>query len=200
MIDFRNRHTEITAFLASLCKVIGIFQSHTIPPNINLRNPNPAILWDQYNLHAPVVPTVLPIHSESGRALVSIASSGIGGSNGHCVVEEPPERPSLDGQSPLVQGPVLLMVGALSPRATEPLSKSFYNVCKEHPNDAAALSTLLGRRIRQMTWRSFTIADPISGLGSQFTPPAFVRRNKPSVGFVFSGQGPQHLASKSTSS
>ncbi|KAH9922717.1 beta-ketoacyl synthase [Fomitopsis serialis] len=47
-------HLEITAFLASICKVCGIMETGVIPPNVNLKVKNPAIPWDQYRLHDKV--------------------------------------------------------------------------------------------------------------------------------------------------
>jgi len=90
LISLTRSHLEITAFLASLCKVCSIFQSGIIPLNVNLLNPNPAIHWEDFHLRVPVSPTLLPCQSTTGSSLISLASSGIGGANGHCVVEAPP--------------------------------------------------------------------------------------------------------------
>ena len=60
--------------------------------------------------------------------------------------------------------------------------------------DLASLSIVLGRRSRQMTWRSFAIGEP--GSNTVFSVPHFVPRIPNSVVFIFSGQGPQHKDSK----
>lgn len=186
-------HTEIAAFLTSLCKVIGVFENGVIPPNVNLQRLNPAIRWEEYKLHAPVTATPLPTHGKHGRSLISIASSGIGGSNGHCVIEAPPRRVVHDFKGSFKSMPVLLVVGGLSPRAITVLCDSISMLVKEHPSEAAALSVNLGRRVRQMTWRSFAVVDPTADDKITFTQPLLTTRTKPGLGFVFSGQGPQHL-------
>ncbi|KAG4293295.1 hypothetical protein FPRO06_12783 [Fusarium proliferatum] len=52
----------------------------TIPPNINLKNPNPNIPFAEYHLNVPLEPTPFPSDREKR---VSINSFGIGGSNAH---------------------------------------------------------------------------------------------------------------------
>ncbi|KIJ44548.1 hypothetical protein M422DRAFT_145361, partial [Sphaerobolus stellatus SS14] len=71
-------HLEITSFPASLCKYRMTFQTGIIPPNVNLKTPNPAIRWDQYRLRPVTEPTPITSRSSDGHALVSITSSGIG--------------------------------------------------------------------------------------------------------------------------
>ncbi|KAH9840995.1 thiolase-like protein [Rhodofomes roseus] len=72
-------HTEITAFLASLCKVCHIIERGVILPTVNLSVPNPAIRWEEYKMRVPVAPEKLIVRSPSGRALIAMSSSGIGG-------------------------------------------------------------------------------------------------------------------------
>ena len=188
------RHTEIAAFLASLCKVVGILEHKVIPPNVNLHRLNPAIHWSEYNMQAPVAPTPLNLPAQSNKALISISSFGIGGANGHCVIEEPPARPIITRS--LIHGPVLLAIGALSPRAITSLCTSYDVLLREYPEEAASLSHCLGRRSRQMSWRCFAVVDPENTSKTDFTPPLLVPRAKPVFGFVFSGQGPQHFDSE----
>ncbi|KZV87149.1 ketoacyl-synt-domain-containing protein [Exidia glandulosa HHB12029] len=47
-------HLEITAFLASLCKVCSIFQTRNIPPTVNVSRLNPAIRWEDNRMRVPV--------------------------------------------------------------------------------------------------------------------------------------------------
>ncbi|KIJ47810.1 hypothetical protein M422DRAFT_248376 [Sphaerobolus stellatus SS14] len=111
-------HTEIAAFLASLAKAINIFRTGVIPPNVNLTTLNPRIKWDEYRLRVPVEQTPLPCRSKTGRSLIALSSSGIGGSNGHVVLEAPPAKPLSNGEQPDIldlSRPLLLMAAALSP-------------------------------------------------------------------------------------
>ncbi|OSX62601.1 hypothetical protein POSPLADRAFT_1055974, partial [Postia placenta MAD-698-R-SB12] len=182
-------HTEIVAFLASLSKVVSIFQSRLIPPNINIRSLNPAIRWREYRLCVPQCPIALPCHSER-LPLIAMSSSGIGGSNGHAVLEGPPVRASHNTHtSPEADLPKLLISGGLSSRSVSVVAESIADVASSGACSLSTLSTVLGRRSRSMTWRSFAITD----LGRPtFSPPQLCPREARPIVFVFSGQGPQH--------
>ncbi|KAK0486025.1 thiolase-like protein [Armillaria novae-zelandiae] len=157
-------HTEVTSFLASLCK---------IPPNVNLSVPNPAIHWDACNMRAPY----------GNSILVAIASSGIGGANAHAVVECPPMLLCETLAYPCSK-PVLLMAGGLSPRSAALVAESVSNTL------ISAVQS--GRMARQMTWRSFAVVDPNNMPGSSTFPSPVMNTSQPPVVFVFSGQGPQY--------
>ncbi|KAJ3729804.1 hypothetical protein C8R42DRAFT_637953 [Lentinula raphanica] len=121
-------HAEIASFLVSLSKVLSILQHQVIPPN-----------WSKYNIVVPQQPTALP-QSSSKANLIAMTSSGIGGSNGHLVLEGPlvTKDNSYQQLENISDSPLLLMAGAM------------------------------------------------------FSPPRHCKRIKPSLVFVFSGQGPQH--------
>ncbi|KAF8530083.1 putative polyketide synthase [Hysterangium stoloniferum] len=186
-------HTEIAAFLVSLTKCIHIFQTGIIPPNVNLSTPNPRIDWNKYHLHVPTECTPLPCHSKTG-SLISLCSSGIGGANGHVVLEAPP-RPFISGLPSHLgnQRPILLVAGALSPRSISSVSDTLSDLILEHPDRSEFLSTVYGRRSRQMPWRSYAIYSPGQTTKLKFSSPSLVPRIKPPIVFVFAGQGPQHL-------
>ena len=174
-----------------------MFKTGIIPPNANLNKPNPAIHWDKYKLKVPIEPTPLPCRSASKRSLVAICSSGIGGSNGHAVIESPPPPTRVINDLSVkadTQAPVLLMAGGLTPRATAAVSDTLVELIMSHDNKAA-LSTVFGRRSRQMTWRSFAVAS--AGITPRFSAPILAPRKKGPIVFLFSGQGPQNLHSMS---
>ncbi|KZV91528.1 hypothetical protein EXIGLDRAFT_769873, partial [Exidia glandulosa HHB12029] len=186
-------HLEITAFLASLCKVCSILQTGDIPPNVNLSRLNPAIRWDEYRMRAPLSTERLPCRSQNGKSLISMTSSGIGGSNGHCVVESPP-RISGDGCSPFWSGAppyYLVVAGALSPRSLPLIIDRVREDIDDELLADSDISLTYNRRARSMPWRSFAVAGehgPVS-----FSPPRLLSSLRTSTVVVFSGQGPQHL-------
>ncbi|KAF8192401.1 hypothetical protein K438DRAFT_2135640 [Mycena galopus ATCC 62051] len=188
-------HTEITAFLVSLSKVISIFEHGIIPPNVNLSTPNPAIKWLEYNLRAPTQPTPLPT-TNSNKTLISMSSSGIGGSNGHVVLEAPPQPTFGDPQFPSGRGidvPILLMATSLSPRTASVIAGQISDVFDTaHSSEYGAISSVLGRRSKQMNWRSYAVTIPAPGTPIQFSSPQYCGRDANPLVFVFSGQGPQH--------
>ncbi|KAJ3795783.1 polyketide synthase [Lentinula aff. detonsa] len=179
-------HLEITAFLASLSKVCSMFQHGVIPPNINLTTLNPTIKWKEYHMHVPREITSLPRHNSDIPPLVSICSSGIGGTNGHAVIEAPP--PSIPFVGKVPKSPVLLIAGGLSPRSSSASAEDLINFAKTHNHDLSAMSTVYARRSRSMTWRSFSICLPDGTTHAPFTQSALGSRKKTLV-FVLSGQG-----------
>ena len=195
---FSHSHTEIVAFLASLSKVISIFEKGVIPPQVNIEQLNPGIKWDEYRLRVPLEPTPLSVRSKD-RSLVSIAGSGIGGSNGHVVLESPPRfKPLANGISTghYSKGPVLIMTGGLSARAATSISEAIQSRFEDYLSDLPGLSTVLGRRSKQATYRSFAIVGAEQTSISGFSAPEHAPRNINSLIYVFSGQGPQHKDSK----
>lgn len=167
---------------------------------MNLGVLNPKIKWDEYRLRVVTDVTHLRARHPSGRALVSIASSGIGGSNGHVVVEAPPQR---EGQLEVpttqleVAFPVLLAVGGLSIRSISALCDNISKKVSEiSPKDIAALAAVSGRRARQLGWRSIALLTPDAVSLPSFSAPVLAPRKRPSLVYVFSGQGPQYLESE----
>ncbi|KAJ3806573.1 hypothetical protein EV368DRAFT_25567, partial [Lentinula lateritia] len=191
-------HTEIVSFLASLAKVMLIFQHSTIPPNANFCVPNPAIHWQQYQLQVPRIPQNLSVGPE-GTSLISIASSGIGGTNAHVVLESFPKPLSpIMETTRKMQWPtiacdcILLAVGGPSPRAVALIGAEILKLSQEQ-SLLFSLAVESMRRARQMLWRSFAIINPVNPLLSQFPEAVMVPRTPPHVVFVFSGQGPQYF-------
>lgn len=172
-----------------------MFKSGIIPPNVNLLNPNPAIRWDDFHLRVASSPTALPCQSTTGRSLVSLASSGIGGANGHCVVEGPPATNSVAPfwLSDAIRAPCLLVAGGLSPRSTTAIGETIRSIDGETLPSVAAT---FGRRSRSMPWRSYAVTS--SDSPPRFTEPVLAPRTPPPLVFVFSGQGPQHFESKTS--
>ncbi|KAI0731474.1 ketoacyl-synt-domain-containing protein [Fomitopsis betulina] len=181
-------HLEITAFLASLSKVASILQTGKIPPTVNFKNPNQKIRWKEYGFRAPVETEPLKCRAPSGRPLIAMTSSGIGGANGHVVVEGAPARTEVSSSFWRDQAPALLVAAGLSPRSAAALGDSLKDVGGEA--NSQALARALGRRARSMTWRSFAVLN--NGKVSRFSEPALVPKAIGPIVYVLSGQGPQH--------
>jgi len=187
------RHLESTAFLASLAKVCLILEHKLIPPNAHLTTRNPKILWDQHRLHVPLEPTPLGCRSDFGRSLISLASSGIGGSNGHVVVESAPEVPVPNGRL-ASDVPILFPVGALTPRSVQSLSDSLISLLMSDASPAALSQAVAhSRRARQNPWRTYFLFSPHSDQRPKVAAPVMAPSTPPPVVFVFAGQGPQHI-------
>ena len=187
------RHLESTAFLASLVKVCLILEHQLIPPNANLTTRNPKILWGRHRLHVPLEPTPLNCRSGSGQPLISLASSGIGGSNGHVVVEGAPDVPVSSGCL-VPDVPILFPVGALTPKSAQSLSDSLISLLMTDSSLAALSRAVIhSRRARQLPWRTYFLFSPRSHQEPKVAAPVMAPSAPPPVVFIFSGQGPQHI-------
>ncbi|KAI1783602.1 ketoacyl-synt-domain-containing protein [Ganoderma leucocontextum] len=188
-------HLEVAAFLASLCKVCGIFETGLIPPNVNLYTPNPAIRWAEHRLRVPQRVERLQCRaSELGRTpLIAMTSSGIGGANGHCVVEGPPPVVACPTAfwTAHAKIPALLVAGGLSPRSTSAIASALTDAAATPDGGDAALARVFGRRARSMTWRSCAVMQ--AGRSTTFRDPVLVPKARPPIVFVFSGQGTQYF-------
>ncbi|PCH39753.1 hypothetical protein WOLCODRAFT_161855 [Wolfiporia cocos MD-104 SS10] len=186
-------HLGNAAFLASLCKVCAILEGGVVPPTLNLANRDPAVQWENYKLRVPREPTSIKARSPSGKLTISMSSSGIGGTNGHVVVQSA----SAQGADPMdVQAthhPTLLMAGGLTSRSAGAIAGALNKLAASHPDQSAAFSTISGRCTRQMAWRTFTVTHPEKQASPRFLTPVLSARVKPPVVFVFPGQGPQHI-------
>lgn len=187
------RHLEICAFLASLCKICAMFQTRLLPPTVNLSNPNPAIAWNRWNMRAPT--EITSIMGGKSQLLVSIASSGIGGSNGHAVVESFPEQASPKSQLQH-ERPLLILAGGLSPRSTSEISNSIdASWSTTATEDLPIIASASSRRGRQMPWQTFAIMSKRAAI-VPFMKPTLLPKSTPPLAFVFCGQGPQYIHSK----
>jgi acyl transferase domain-containing protein len=193
ILTFNIRHLEISAFSVALVKACLIFENKVIPPNVNFGTPNPKIPWEKYGLKVPTEQTPLGCCSASGKSLISLASSGIGGSNGHVVVESPPS-PSYSACLLLPDTPVLFAVGGLSPRAAQEIAESLLSLLLEDSSiNALSQAVTHARRARQLPWRTIFTYTPGSPDAPKIPNPELISKHAPRLVFVFSGQGPQHI-------
>src|SRR3954447_9561631 len=103
-------HLEAAAGVVGLLKVALAIQHGEIPASLNFERPNPEIPLEELGLRVPTTPEPWPA---ADRVLAGVSSFGIGGTNCHVVVEEPPAptavaqpagaRP-LGGRAPLLGG------------------------------------------------------------------------------------------------
>jgi 3-oxoacyl-(acyl-carrier-protein) synthase len=87
-------HTQAAAGLAGLIKVVLALRNETLPPTLHVTQPTPGVDWQGAHM-APVQekrawPLLTGEKSRLRRAGVS--AFGIGGTNAHVIVEEPPRQ------------------------------------------------------------------------------------------------------------
>ncbi|MFF2120242.1 beta-ketoacyl synthase N-terminal-like domain-containing protein [Kitasatospora sp. NPDC058184] len=195
-------HLEAAAGVVGLVKVALSLQHATLPPSLGFRTPNPLIDMDALRLR--MVTDRLPWTGADGTRLAGVSSFGLGGTNCHVVLSQPPApavdtRASADGGSGVVPW-VLSGATAEALRAQADRLRSY--VAEEpdaEPADVAlALATTRATREhravvvaadREEFLRALTAAAEPGGVD-----PALVRGSVAEDGevtFVYPGQGSQ---------
>ncbi|MBW3543195.1 MAG: polyketide synthase, partial [Planctomycetes bacterium] len=81
-------HTLETAGLASLVKTVLAMQQGVIPHQINVRQLNPTIDWDQVPFYVPLEPTRWDAPAPGVPRRAAVNAFGIGGLNVHVILDE----------------------------------------------------------------------------------------------------------------
>ncbi|MEV6316922.1 beta-ketoacyl synthase N-terminal-like domain-containing protein, partial [Streptomyces sp. NPDC051776] len=100
-------HLEGAAGIAGLLKTVLSLQHRELPPSLNYETPNPDIPLNA--LHLRVQDALGPWPRSDSRLIAGVSSFGMGGTNAHVVLEEPPvpdlgveePRPIDDAVSPV---------------------------------------------------------------------------------------------------
>jgi acyl transferase domain-containing protein/aryl carrier-like protein len=187
-------HLEISSFLAQISKVLSLFETGELAPQANLFELNSGIHWEEYNMRVARTVEHVKARAASGKLLVSLCSSGIGGANAHAVMESyvAPPPPAPEELLYNEQNPSLLLVGGLTPRSAASAAEDIAAAIGTDDSSIDDIAVTLGRRIRSFTWRSFAIKKP-GEAPAKFSNAILRGKQAPSVAFLFSGQGPQHI-------
>ena len=201
-------HLEGAAGIAGFIKGALTAYHGVVPPNLHFHVPNPDIDWDNLNLKVPTEPT--PLEANGHPRIVGVNSFGAGGTNAHVVLQEPqpqsqpPQTENVaEPDEPATARATLYMLSTLHRDSLRTLAarhadylgttrnrlediacsaftrRSHYEhvlaVVAESPNEVAA------------TLRGF--ADGL--VDSTVLATKIVRKKRPKLAFVFSGQGGQ---------
>lgn len=178
-------HTEGASGLASIIKVVLSLENRTIPPNIKMGRPNPAIPFESARLIVPLKPTPWP-HDRLERA--SINSFGIGGANAHVVIDS---AASFNVPASNEAASVVHHILLFSANSQQPLTKvveNYREYVEQNPEKVADVAYTLANRREHLPHRAFAIA---KGGVVGMSPPTTKPGPPPSIVMVFTGQGAQ---------
>ncbi|RYD19293.1 MAG: acyltransferase domain-containing protein, partial [Verrucomicrobiaceae bacterium] len=182
-------HLDCAAGVTGLIKTIQQFRHEKIPALLNYKSPNPRIDF----ANSPFSPVSENRDWKRGMTprLAGISAFGVGGTNAHVIVEEPPlAQPT--GTSRKQQ---LITLSARTPAALDAMSKRLANLLEnESPDLADVAHTLTGRRGFPVR-RSIVAADlkeAIAKLRDE-AKTTNAPATAPRVAFLFPGQGSQYV-------
>jgi acyl transferase domain-containing protein/surfactin synthase thioesterase subunit len=191
-------HTEATAGIAGLIKVVLAMQHHLIPANLHFNTPNPDIPFDSLKLEVQKEATSWPaIQGETYKAGVN--SFGWGGTNAHAVLEQ---YVSHSNVHKALQVPFALPLSAKAPQPLLDYSKRYATLleaCDDDTFAAVCIATALVKTEfdHRHVFSGFTREEVLADLNTfieenvNVTPAPSIGKHK--VVFVFPGQGAQWL-------
>ncbi|KQS63654.1 type I polyketide synthase [Modestobacter sp. Leaf380] len=188
-------HLGAAAGVTGVIKTVLAMRHRVLPPTINFDEPNPQIDFPASPFY--VNTELTPWKSESGPLRASVSSFGVGGTNGHLVLEESPQ--TAPSSSPRRRHQLVLL-SARTPTGLQANAVAVGAHLRERPEDLAdaAWTLAVGRTARPV--RGFLVAtdgtDAAERLaagvpqpGPGVVPPRGVTRP---VTFAFPGQGAQY--------
>ncbi|WP_406071880.1 type I polyketide synthase [Streptomyces sp. NBC_01020] len=190
-------HLGPVAGLAGFIKAVLALEHEQLPPSINYRSPNPRLGLGSSLFRVQDRLTAWPRDPRQPRR-AGVSSMGIGGSNAHVVLEEPPAVPAA-----LHQGEPRLVVWS-SPTAEAEravragLADAFLQLGEEVFADAVA-TLQHGRRTHPVRAAAVCVGahDAATTMTAAETGRILVSRrprtSPPSVCLLFPGQGSQHV-------
>ncbi|MDT0267351.1 SDR family NAD(P)-dependent oxidoreductase [Streptomyces sp. DSM 44915] len=98
-------HLEGAAGAAGLLKVVLGLREGTLPPSLHFTEPPADIPLDELNLAVVTEPRAWP--RGAGRRIAGVSSFGVGGTNCHLVVAEPPATAPAGGRPAVAEAPAL---------------------------------------------------------------------------------------------
>ncbi|MDK4740181.1 amino acid adenylation domain-containing protein [Rhizobium sp. CNPSo 3464] len=185
-------HTDAAAGVTGLIKTALALGKAKIPPMPNYEKPNPRIDLD----HSPFyIPTEMIDWPEmEGPRRAGVSAFGVGGTNIHVIVEEPPVRhdESVDEQ----EGPYLLPLSASNPAALSAMRTNLADHLAKNPGlplAQVAHTLQAGRREfnHRLAIAASTTEEAIDRLTAERYQP-LIASDQPPVAFMFPGQGAQY--------
>ena len=187
-------HLDIAAGVAGLINAVNVVRHGVYPATLHYRKPNPNFDLTDSPFRICATPTEWTSVGAPRRA--GISAFGVGGTNVHVVIEQAPQQ----RVTPPARGRHLLVLSARSAAALDKASESLASHLKEHADaNLADVAWTLQNGRRAFGCRRFVVASDISEAIAALSKPASDparsrsrRIEKPTVSFLFPGQGSQH--------
>ncbi len=177
-------HLESAAGAAALMKVALALHHGAVPPSLHFEQPNPHIPWERLPI---TVPTRVVDWPFAPSRMAGISSFGMSGTNVHMIVEQAPEVPVV----PAEDGAYVLTISAATEEALDSLTHAYETHLEAtdlSPRDLCHTSNV-GRR--HFEHRRAVAGQSREELARKLRerPTRTQKRKRPSIAFVFPGQG-----------
>lgn len=187
-------HTENAAGLVSLIKTALMLHDGVIVPNVNFRNPNPALTFDGSHLFVNTQPMAWPALAGPRRALVN--ALGMGGTNAAIAIEQAPSRSECPGDTRRRPWQIFLLSAKSAPALDAQIARHRAFLDENRDTDLADLCHTLAVGRTHFPHRFAAVVQSREGLmtklAAQAVSPVERPRNSPRrVAFLYSGQGSQ---------
>ncbi|KAH7007558.1 polyketide synthase [Ilyonectria destructans] len=196
-------HTQAAAGLVGLLKVVLAMRHGTLPQTLHVSEPTPAVDWKQANM--ALVQEKQPWLATASRLRrAGVSAFGIGGTNAHAIVEEPPyqiARPNdTEASVPLPPSVPFLLSGhtqAALRQQAEKLHRHIGNMTDEDrlcdvAYSLATTRTHFRQRLVLMAKDKAQLLQKLASVSS-FMLPAGEQTEEPRMAMLFTGQGSQRL-------
>lgn len=190
-------HLESASGITGLIKAALAVKHGVIPPHLHFKTPSSRIDWERIPARVPVQ----AVDWSDASRLAGVSSFGFSGTNAHIVLEQPPQDSS--DAMPVALPANILCLSARSSEALEDLARQYQQVLRKDEISLAdaAFTATTGRRHHEhrlaVTAHSAADADgQIEAWLKREECPGVLsglqRKTKPTIAFVFSGQGAQY--------
>ncbi|MDQ2979183.1 MAG: type I polyketide synthase, partial [Acidobacteriota bacterium] len=185
-------HLDIASGVTGLIKAALAVRTGWIPPSLHFERANPAI--DFADSPFFVNTRLSEWKSPSGPRRAGVSAFGVGGTNAHVILEEPPAV-----EAPASRSCELLVISAKTAAALEAATANLARHLVDRPEtDLANLASTLQAGRKHFSHRRAVVCTDVAHAVSSLTGPArreapeVVDRRRVPVTFLFPGQGSQH--------
>ena len=187
-------HLDTAAGMAGLLKTVLTLQRRQIPPTLHYKNLNPLI--DTGKTKLEVIDQLTDWKDADGPRRAGVTSLGIGGTNAHIILEEPPAVAPAAAARPAQ----LITLSAKTTGALDDATRALAAHLRGHPElDLADAAYTLHAGRNEFNYRRAFVAHDRAGALQRLELPhaAPVVTGKaatpPAIAFLFSGQGSQYV-------
>ncbi len=185
-------HLDVASGVCGVIKTALSLEHAQIPPLLHFERPNPKIAFEESPFK--VQTSLTDWETDRGPRRAAVSSFGVGGTNGHVVLEEPPVVPKTQASPRPAQ---LFLVSARTDGARDEAAQRLTDFAREGNGDLAdaAYTYATGRKAfnKRLAIAAADWADLQQGLEANkalFGSPASA---SPRLCFMFPGQGAQHV-------